>query len=304
LVLVAGELAAKWAPFYRPPAVASYNSRLAELDQKLSRELAGHLRAAGVDFDAAVVSVEAPACQRAVPLVKGESRQEAQGSASIKNQLTVRYAGNGIWSFAGTGELSALKFDVDAAAEMRRLAESTPPEFPQVALPVLTPQQPIPDATSPFAREIRVVFNSTAPGERQEWIHLEEARMLIEPDLEYMEHPRVCLDWRRTNSLDLCAVVYADTNYWLITRCLVMAPVDGKMWQKATPEDILSHPGFRAVPQRRYEAISPAEDQTDTYLFRTEEGTVGILRLLEVNPSLRQLKIQYKLAAPAAKADT
>ena len=37
LVLVAGELAAKWMPLYRPPAVASYNSCLADLDRKLSR---------------------------------------------------------------------------------------------------------------------------------------------------------------------------------------------------------------------------------------------------------------------------
>jgi len=79
LVLLAGTLTAKRISLYRPSVAVSYNSRLAELDTKLSRALASQLQAAGYEFDAAIVSVEGPACQRAVCLVKRLRRGDLIG---------------------------------------------------------------------------------------------------------------------------------------------------------------------------------------------------------------------------------
>jgi hypothetical protein len=61
---------------------------------------------------------------------------------------------------------------------------------------------------------------------------------------------------------------------------------------------------LRSAPNVPRGSFSPARDQTDTYLFRAEEGTIGILRVLELNRASQELRIQYKLAPPAAKADT
>jgi hypothetical protein len=302
--LVAGDLAAKRTTCHRPPAVASYNTRLAELDARLSRELASRLRAAGLDFDAAVVNVEGPACQRAVCLVKGPCRENKEGLSSVLVQISGRHIGNGMWSFAGRGELAAVKFDVDAAAEMRRLAESTPPEFPQVAFGALVPNQPQPDAASSFAREIRVVLTCAAPGERRRWLKREEGGCLTEPDWDYFDTPSAHMDWCRTNSLDLAPATDPDQHCWLFTCGMVVAPVGGKLWEQATPDNLISHPKLRASSQFRFTDVSPARDKWDTYLFRTQQGTMGILRLLEFNPAARQLKIQYKLARVGAKTDT
>jgi hypothetical protein len=298
LVLVAGNLAAKRLPFHRPPLVASYNSRLAALDTKLSGALASQLRAAGYEFDAAIVSVEGPICQRAVCLVKGLRREDLMG---LPGRMAGRHLGNGLWSFAGTGELAGLKFNVDATAEMRRLAESTPPEFPQVpvsAAPIESPGQ----TASPFNREFELWLPARADGRQGQWLDLETGRSLTEPDWEYLASPLSYLHWLRSNSLDLAAAVYPDGSYWIFTRHLVVAPVDAKLWDRATPDDIVSHPALRSAAHRIRGSFSPGRDQADTYLLRTEEGAMGILRVLRLNRVSQELRIHYKLVLPRAKA--
>jgi hypothetical protein len=301
-VLVAGTLAAKRISFYRPPAVASYNTRLAELDTKLSRALADQLRAAGFEFDAAIVSVQAPDCQRAVCLVKGLGRQDRRDG--WPGEVSAQHVGNGTWSFAGMGQLATLQFSVDATAEMRRLAKSTPPDIPPVGLAALTPTQPKAAAASPFARECEVRLSAVAGGAQGQWLDFETARCMIEPDRDYFARPGVYLEWCRTNGVDLSAFVYPDQSYWLFLSPMAIIPVAGGLWEQATPEDLLAHPGLRVPRQFHYTAVSPARDGANTYLFRTQQGAIGILRLLEFNPASRQLKIQYKLARPGAKADT
>ena len=148
LVLLAGTLVARRISLPRPAVAASYNSRLAELDTKLSRALANHLRAAGFEFDAAIVSVEGPACQRAVCLVKHLRRGDLIG---LSGRMAGSHSGNGSWSFAGVGALAELKFSANAAAEMRRLAESTPPEFLQVPM-AAAPIESRGQVASPFNR--------------------------------------------------------------------------------------------------------------------------------------------------------
>jgi len=107
-----------------------------------------------------------PRTQRAVSLVNGLRREDGKGLYGLTGRMVVRHAGNGTWSFAGAGELAALKFGVDARAEMRRLARNTPPGFPPVALATPTVNQPQPDAASPFVRECEVQLSTPADGAR------------------------------------------------------------------------------------------------------------------------------------------
>ena len=72
LVLLAGTLAAKRINFYRPPAVASYNTRLAELDNKLAQALASQLRAARVPTSGAGDrDGQSATTQRRIPVCPG-----------------------------------------------------------------------------------------------------------------------------------------------------------------------------------------------------------------------------------------
>jgi hypothetical protein len=200
------------------------------------------------------------------------------------------------------GELAELKFNVDATGEMRRLAESTPPEFLQVPA-TATPIQSRGEA-APFNRAFELWLSARTDGRQGQWLDLETGRCLTEPDWEYFVRPLSYTTWLCTNSLDLFAAVYPDGCHWLFTRHMAVAPVDAKLWDQAPPEAITSHPALRSASLRIRDSFPRALDQTDTYLFRTEEGTIGILRVVEVNCASQELRIQYKLAAPAVKADT
>ena len=300
LVLLAGTLAAKRINFYRPPAVASYNTRLAELDSKLSRALAGQLRAAGYEFDAVIVNVEGPACQRAVCLVKELRRGDLM---DLPGRVAGHHAGDGTWSFAGMGQLAGAEFEVDATTEMRRLLKSTPPEFPQAPLAAVSGQLSERRPVAAVGQEITILLTSTALAERRQWLDFEGVRCLEEPDWDYFGHARSYLDWCRTNALDLSAVFDSDQSYWLFASAMAVAPVAGKLWEQGTPEDIISHPALRSIQPLLGRRFPPARDPTQTYLFRTREGTIGVLQVLEFNPASRQLKIQYKLAHMGTKAD-
>jgi len=300
LVLLAGTLAAKRISSYPSPAVASYNTRLAELDSILSQALARQLRAAGYEFDAVIVNVEGPACQRAVCLVKELRHGDL---LDLPGRVAGHHAGDGGWSFAGMGELAGVKFNVDATAEMRRLLKSTPPEFPQAPLAELATERSERKPVTAVGQEITILLTSAALVERRQWLDLEGVRCWVEPDWEYFEHARAYLDWCRANSLDMAVVFDSNQSYWLFTSAMAVTPVAGKLWEQATPEDIISHPGLRAISHFSYTAILPERDRAETYLFRTEAGTLGILRLQEFNPASRQLKLQYKLAHLGAKAE-
>jgi hypothetical protein len=299
-VLLAGTLVAKRINLYRPPVVASYNNRLAELDTKLSQAVASQLRGAGFEFDAAIVSVEGLACQQAVCLVKGLRRGDLVGLSGL---LGVSHVGDGSWSFVGMGELAELKFTVDAAGEMRRLAESTPPQFPQVPTSA-TPIQSGRQTVAPFNRAFELWLSARTDGRQGQWLDLETGRCLTVPDWEYLLGSLSYSDWLCSNSLDLSATVYPDGSHWLFTRNLAVAPVDASLWDQATPANMISHSALRSAPSVLFRSVSPARDHTDTYLFRAEEGTIGILRVLEINRASQEVKIQYKLAPPATKADT
>jgi hypothetical protein len=293
LVLVVGSLAAQRISltlFTGRPAVVSYNHCLADLDTKLTRALASHLREAGFDFDAAVVSVEGPACERAVCLVKMLSRGDAMVS---RCQIAGHHSGNGSWSFAGTGSLAEIKFDVDAAAEMRRLAENTPPDILQV--PVSAAPIPLPGQTaSPFDRAFDLCLSGGPDRGIVQWLDLETGRRLAEPDWEYWVSSTSYSQWLRRNSLDLTLVAYGSC-YHLLTRRLAVAPVDARLWDQAQPAEIVSHPALQ-VPPPSLGSFSPVNDRMDTYVFRTEEGTFGILRVITFKCTAQELRIQYKLA--------
>jgi len=301
-LLLAANLAATLIYRHRVPTVASYNSHVADLDRKLSSELAKQLRTAGFDFDAAIVSVESPACARALCLLKFLRREDHDSVTSVVGGALVRYAGNGFWAFTGTGKLAAFKFSVDASAEMRRLKEATPPEFPQAAMMAITPTQFQRATLSAFNREVEAIVPA-CQGARPQWLDLETGRCLTEPDSDYFaDQPSAQLDWLRTNGLDLVATVYRDGDYCLYPRHMAVAPVDEALWEQATPEAIASHPALRLIPHPVRSSIAPARGQVATYIFRTEEGTFGMLRVLGLDPSLSRLTIHYKLAPVGAKA--
>lgn len=300
-LLLAASLAVRIGPPYRTAAVASYSTRLTALDAKLSRELTQQLRAAGLEFGTALVSVEPPACKRAVCLIKSLRRDNL---ILPPLELAVHHGGNGVWTFNGKGELASLQFSVDATEEMLQLAESAPPNFGQLPLSVLTTDFPAFPTRLPQAQELEARLPVSLEKGCTRLLDLETGQCLTEPNFDHLVGPIACRDWLRTNGLDLFVVTYTNGTQWLFTRRVVFIPVADQWWEQATAEEILAQPAIHANPHPGRQSWQLNGRQTNTFVFRTEADTCGIVRLPEFNPTAPEFRIRYKLVAPHMSPST
>ena len=300
-LLLAASLAVRIGPPYRTAAVASYSTRLAALDAKLSRELTQQLRAAGLEFGTALVSVEPPACKRAVCLIKSLRRDNL---ILPPLELAVHHGGDGVWTFNGTGELASLQFSVDAKEEMLQLAASAPPDFGQLPLRVLTTESLASATRLPQGQELEARLPVSHEKGCVRWLDFETGQCLTEPDYDHLVGPITSRDWLRTQGPDLIVVSYPNGTQWLFTRRVVFIPVADQWWEQATAEAILAQPAIHAPPHPGRQSWQLNGSRTNTFVFRTEAGTCGIVRLPEFNPTAPVFTIRYKLVAPDMSAST
>lgn len=300
-LLFAAGLAVRIGPPYRTAAVASYSTRLAALDAKLSRELTQQLRAAGLEFGTALVSVEPPACKRAVCLIKSLRRDNL---ILPPLELAVLHGGNGVWTFNGKGELASLQFSVDATEEMLQLAASAPPNFGQLPLRILTTESPALPTRLPQGQELEARLPVSHEKGCTRWLDFETGQCLTEPDYDHLVGHIAYRDWLRTNGPDLFVVTYTNGTQWLFTRRMVFLPVAEQWWEQATAEEILAQPAIHANLHPGRQSWQLTRSRTNTFFFQTEAGTCGIVRLPEFNPTAPVFTIRYKLVAPDMSAST
>jgi len=297
-LLLVANLTATFTNHRSSPSDNTYSSRVAERDHKLSTALAKELRAAGFSFDAVFANVDSPACNQALCLIKFLRRETDNSARTIAGGVSAGHAGRGIWTFTGTGELIGFSFSLDASAEMRRLAEAAPPEF---ALPLGTAaviNQPLVDSASAFRMEREYVFPSADTSARPLWLDLETGRCLIDPDRDYIAGGSAVLsEWVRRHGLDVYATVDRDGSFCLYPRYMAVAQVDGKLWQQASLEEIASHPALQSMARPYGRALLFKDRAEGTYLFRTKDGTSGILQVQRTEDSLPELRIRWKLAS-------
>jgi len=297
-LLLVANLSATFINHRRLPSGNSYHSRLAALDQKLSTALAKELRAAGFSFDALVLNVDSPTCHQAFCLVKFLRRKTDDSARTIVGGVSAAHAGQGIWTFSGTGDLAGFGFSLDASAEMRRLAEVAPPEFalPLTTAPVMN--QPPKASAAAFSMEREFILPAAGKSARPMWLDLETGRCLIDPDRRYVATgPAVLSEWVRRNGLDVLATVDRDGSFCLYPRYMAMAQVDSKLWQQASSQEIASHPALQSMARPYGRALLFKGSEEGTYLFRTKDGTLGILQIQPTKASPLGLRMRWKLAS-------
>jgi hypothetical protein len=79
---------------------------------------------------------------------------------------------------------------------------------------------------------------------------------------------------------------------------MIVVPVDGKCWQESTEEELLANPALAPVHHSPRRLLVLGHNRPDTYMFRTAEGTVGMLRLVGVSQHERGVTLRYKLINP------
>jgi hypothetical protein len=130
-------------------------------------------------------------------------------------------------------------------------------------------------------------------------LDLETGRSLLQPPFEYFNfRADAIMAWIRSNSLDISCSIWSG-GAACVTYDMTMVAVEGKCWEETTEEELLGNPALapgRHSP-RRLLVLGP--DRPDTYVFRTGEGTLGMLRIVGLSQHGRGVNICYKLINPA-----
>jgi hypothetical protein len=133
---------------------------------------------------------------------------------------------------------------------------------------------------------------------RAEILDLETGRARPEPAFEdFNSNVRAVMGWIRSNGLDISCFVWRG-GAACVTYDMNVIPVEGTCWEKTTEQELLGNPALapgRHAPRR---LLVLGDNRPDTYIFRTGEGTVGMLRIIGLWEHGQGVKIRYKLINP------
>ena len=130
-------------------------------------------------------------------------------------------------------------------------------------------------------------------------LNLETGRTLFQPPFEYFDsRADAIVGWIRSNRLDISCFVWPG-GAACVTYDMTIIAVEGKCWEETTEEELLGNlaPAPGRHSPRKLLVLGP--DHPDTYMIRTGEGTLGMLRIVGLNQKGLGVDICYKLINPA-----
>jgi len=115
------------------------------------------------------------------------------------------------------------------------------------------------------------------------------------------ENDRETHAWIRTNKMDVLGVV--EKGQIAVLCCdMAVVPAASNSWDVVTPQQVVTNWGLGQQEPNKITPISTVTEKTDTFLFRTREGGLGVLQILGRATSPTAVKIRYRLLRPAAKS--
>lgn len=152
-----------------------------------------------------------------------------------------------------------------------------------------------------FGPVIEAILPTANADGRAQILNLETGHAKLEPGLEeFRFRGDAIMTWIRTNGLDISSKVWS-TGATCITYDMVVVPVEGKCWTETTEVDLATNPALaprRHSPRRQ---LVVGDKNPSTYMFRTGEGTLGLLQVVGLTPGKQGVKIRYKLINSGAQ---
>ena len=129
-------------------------------------------------------------------------------------------------------------------------------------------------------------------------LNLETGGALFQPPFDFNSRADAIMGWIRTNGLDISCSVWPG-GAACVTYDMTIIPVERKCWEETTEKELIANPALApgGHSPRRLLVLGP--NRPDTYMFRTGEGTLGMLRIVGLNEHGRGVDIFYKLINPA-----
>ena len=147
-----------------------------------------------------------------------------------------------------------------------------------------------------FGPAIESVLSGAETQSSAGMLDLETGRVLFQPPLEYFNfRADLIMGWVSSNSLDISCSVWP-TGATCVTYNMTVVGVESKCWEETTAEELLGNPALAPQQHSPRRLLVPGKNQPDTYIFRTGDGTLGMLQLVAVTQQV--VKIRYKLINP------
>jgi hypothetical protein len=134
---------------------------------------------------------------------------------------------------------------------------------------------------------------------RAKILDLETGQARHEPALDdFNSDVRAAMSWIRSNGLDISCNVWPNAAA-CVTYDMTIVAVEGKCWEETKAEQLLGDPALAPRGHSPRRLLVLGDKRPDTYMFRTGEGTLGMLRIVGLNENQTGVKIRYKLIGPA-----
>jgi hypothetical protein len=130
-------------------------------------------------------------------------------------------------------------------------------------------------------------------------LDLETGRSPLQPPFEYFNsRADAIMGWIRSNGLDISSLVWTG-GAACVTYDMTIVAVERKCWEETTEEELLGNPALAPGRHSPRRLLVLGHNRPDTYVFRTGDGTLGMLRIVGLSQLGRGVKIRYKLISPA-----
>jgi hypothetical protein len=147
-----------------------------------------------------------------------------------------------------------------------------------------------------FGPTVETVLPATT-SEQPEILDLESGRLTRQEPLERFKfHPDAIMGWIRNKGLDISCNVWS-TGATCVTYDMTTVGVAAKCWNNITEEEILGNPALAPKSHSPRRLLVLGKNRPDTYIFRTGEGTLGILQIVGLSKH-GGVKIRYKMINP------
>jgi hypothetical protein len=150
-------------------------------------------------------------------------------------------------------------------------------------------------AEGKFAPMVEVVLSAGRSDGPAEILDLESGRALPPPPMDsFKSRADAIMGWIRSKGLDISCNVWSG-GAACVTYDMTVTAVEGNRWEKATEEELMRNPALSAGRHSPRRLLVLGHNRPDTYMFRTGEGTLGMLRIVGLSEDGRGVKICYKL---------
>ena len=151
------------------------------------------------------------------------------------------------------------------------------------------------NGSSEFGPVIETVLPPARGDSSVDILDLETGRTMLQPPFEYFNgRAPAIMGWIRSNSLDISCFTWS-SGAACVTYDMTLVPVEGHCWDTAREQELVHSPALAPALHSPRRLLVLGHGRPDTFLFRTGDGTLGILRLVGADQKGKGVKIRFKL---------